>query len=156
MIPDLTFPALPMTDPDGILTALPFVVVDCVNDACVLSANPDVASEALNPAVWVPRHQPSFPGRSQESLLLSSSTVGAPESIVNGPASMPGLTLPALSLTDPDGILTALPFVVVDCVNDACELSANPDVASEALNPAVCVPRHQPPSPTTSQESLLL
>ncbi len=45
--------------------------------------------------------------------------VGATLSILYGPALMPALQLPAASQTWPEAIITAVPFVPVDCVKDA-------------------------------------
>jgi len=60
-----------------------------------------------------------------------------------------------MSETVPDGIETELPCVVVDCVKSTLDapLGEIPDVASVAVKPAYCVPRHQPLVPGTVHES---
>ena len=78
-------------------------------------------------------------------------TVGATESIMNGPALIPALQFPALSQTWPEGMFTAEPLVPVLWVNVAWARLASPEVASLAVNPAVWVPRHHPAFPGTEQ-----
>jgi len=110
----------------------------------------------VNPAVWVPRHQPEFPETVQPSAAALRETPGATLSILKPVALMPELQLPASSQTEPDGIETELPFVELDCVKlqDAPEHGlVTPEVASVAVNPAVCEPLHQPEFPGVAQLS---
>src|SRR5436309_15300953 len=74
-------------------------------------------------------------------------------SIWNGAELIELASLPAQSLTAPAAIVTPAPFVVVLLPKSSGEAPAasNPEVASVALKPAVCVPRHQPLSPADSQ-----
>src|SRR5205823_4654307 len=117
-------------------------------------ATTEVPSLAVNPAVCVPRHQPLLPAGVQESAGEWRVTPGAVESIWNGPALIPTLQLPAASQAEPDEIVTDDPSIDVLCVNLQDEPEhgeTSPDVPSLAVNPAVCVPRHQPLLPASEQ-----
>jgi hypothetical protein len=108
---------------------------------------PDVTSVVLHPATGTePR------GYVEPPLTPVTDTLGATESILNGPALTASASLPALSLRVPEEMETLLAFWVSDLVNAYGEASllARPDVASEALKPACCVPVHQLLSPVAS------
>src|SRR5450759_2164783 len=82
------------------VTALPFVVVDCVNDAWAELASPESGSLAVKPAVCVPRHQLLVPTSEQLSAAELSETTGAVLSIFTGPKVVLAL-LPAASVQVP-------------------------------------------------------
>src|SRR5262245_44715898 len=70
-------PATSHAWPEAISTAEPLVVVERVKGDCAGVASPEVASEAVKPALWVPRHQPLVPGSVQASAAALRARVGA-------------------------------------------------------------------------------
>src|SRR3989304_3969711 len=84
-MPALQLPATSQTGPEGMRTALPLVAVDWVKmqDAPAQGvATPEVASLAVKPAVWVPRHQPGLPDNEQLSAAELRTIVGGVVSMV--------------------------------------------------------------------------
>jgi hypothetical protein len=132
LIPELQLPAMSQTLPEGMSTADPFVAVDCVNVACAAFARPDVASDAVNPAVCVPRHQPAEPANEQMVVAPFRATTGATESIFT------------VAVTTGAEVFPAVSVAVQDTVCDPSPVTARLHVAVIVVSPVGAPPAGEP------------
>src|SRR5207248_2815502 len=106
----------------------------------------DESAAVTEPLTGPKTNQPLWPVGVGSAIVIA----GAVVSTLNLPVLIPALQLPAASQTWPDGMRIDAPSLVLFLVKPhelpgaAVHGEATPDITSEAVNAAVCVPRHHP------------